>query len=240
MKITTEMTHAAYIASKNVYHGVLSKNEAIDLLESEHGMNRVSAYDYIINFKKMLDGEKFTRTNNAETTRHFFTQILSDYGENKLANAIHATKEHVEYYESLRNGKLLGIRKIILEFEKTLNSQPTSIFPDEILHPEALYEGIRKKIIVNSYERNNIARSQCIDHYKAVCVVCNFNFEEIYGDIGKGFIHVHHLVQLSDIKKGYEVDPIKDLRPVCPNCHAMLHKKDPPYTINELKSKINT
>jgi 5-methylcytosine-specific restriction enzyme A len=60
------------------------------------------------------------------------------------------------------------------------------------------------------------------------------------GDIGKGFIHVHHLTQLSDIGQGYEVDPVKDLRPVCPNCHAMLHKKNPPYTIDEIKLNIHT
>ena len=72
-----------------------------------------------------------------------------------------------------------------------------------------------------------IARKKCIEHYGAKCAVsnCGFDFEKLYGDIGKGFIHVHHLTQLSDIGQGYEVDPIKDLRPVCPNCHAMLHQK---------------
>lgn len=94
--------------------------------------------------------------------------------------------------------------------------------------------------MVNSYERNPIARKKCIEHYGAKCAVpnCSFDFEELYGGIGKGFIHVHHLTQLSDIGQGYEVDPVKDLRPVCPNCHAMLHQKNPPYTINELNLKI--
>ncbi len=65
------------------------------------------------------------------------------------------------------------------------------------------------------------------------------HFEEEYGNIGKCFIHVHHLTQLADIRQGYEVNPIKDLRPVCPNCHAMLHKKNPPYTIEQLKLKTH-
>ena len=55
---------------------------------------------------------------------------------------------------------------------------------------------------------------------------------KVYGDIGKGFIHVHHLTPLWDIRQGYEVNPVKDLRPVCPNCHAMLHRGTP-YTIEE-------
>ena len=53
--------------------------------------------------------------------------------------------------------------------------------------------------------------------------------------LGEGFIHVHHIVPLSGLGKSYVVDPINDLRPVCPNCHAMLHKRVPPYTIDELR-----
>jgi 5-methylcytosine-specific restriction protein A len=68
--------------------------------------------------------------------------------------------------------------------------------------------------------------------------VCGFNFEEAFGSIGKGFIHVHHIKPLSKIKKGYIVDPIKDLIPMCPNCHSMIHKGDPPYTVEKLKTII--
>ena len=64
-------------------------------------MNQGSASDYIVNFKKMMDGEKYTRTNNAETTDYFLTKIFSDYGVSKLSNAIKAANEHVDYYESL-------------------------------------------------------------------------------------------------------------------------------------------
>ena len=60
----------------------------------------------------------------------------------------------------------------------------------------------------------------------------------VYGKIGEGFIHVHHLLELSVIKKEYKVDPINDLRPVCPNCHAMLHRKKPAYSIEELRNVI--
>lgn len=56
---------------------------------------------------------------------------------------------------------------------------------------------------------------------------------------GKDFIHVHHLIPLSEINQEYEVDPIKDLRPLCPNCHAMIHRKHPPFTIEEIKNLIN-
>ena len=239
MKITTEMTQAAYQAAKDVYHDRISRNDALDSLEINHGMNKGSASDYVVNFKKMMNGDKYTRTNNAETTDYFFTQILSDYGFVKLGNAIKAANEHVDYYEGLGRGNLNRIRTIISRHEKIMRSQSASDYPDELSKPETLFEGIKKTVIVNSYERNPIARAKCIEYYGAQCVVCNFNFEKEYGDIGKGFIHVHHLTQLSDIRQGYVVNPIEDLRPVCPNCHAMLHKKQPPLTIDELKSKTH-
>ena len=69
-------------------------------------------------------------------------------------------------------------------------------------------------------------------------MVCNFDFEKIYGKIGQNFIHVHHLTKVADIGNKYEVNPIKDLIPVCPNCHSMLHKQEPPFTIDELKSLL--
>lgn len=235
MKITTEMTQAAYSISVDVYHGKISKQQAINDLKTKIGMNVGSASDYIVNFKKMMDGEKYTRTNNAEATNYFFTHILNDYGIAKLGNAIKAAKEHVEYYEDLGNGNLNGIRAIISQHEKIFLAKSVIVYPDELDKPEMLFEGMKKTVLVNSYERNQIARMKCIEHYGVQCVVCGFDFEKVYGDIGKGFIHVHHLTQLSDIGQGYEVNPVKDLRPVCPNCHAMLHKKNPPYAIDELK-----
>jgi 5-methylcytosine-specific restriction protein A len=60
----------------------------------------------------------------------------------------------------------------------------------------------------------------------------------MYGEIGKGFIHVHHLKPVSEINGEYEVDPIEHLVPVCPNCHAMLHSQHPPLTIEELKKQL--
>tara|TARA_R110002050_G_scaffold54303_4_gene122942 strand:- start:29513 stop:29710 length:198 start_codon:yes stop_codon:yes gene_type:complete len=60
----------------------------------------------------------------------------------------------------------------------------------------------------------------------------------MYGEIGKGFIHVHHLTPISEIGKKYQIDPINDLRPVCPNCHSMLHRRNPPISVNELKEII--
>ena len=110
---------------------------------------------------------------------------------------------------------------------------------DEIATPERYFEGALRHIAVNAYERDPRARKACIEHYGCNCSVCGFSFRERFGRIGDGFIHVHHLKPLADIGRDYEVDPIADLFPVCPNCHAMLHRRVPPYTPMELIENIN-
>ena len=130
------------------------------------------------------------------------------------------------------------------EYEYKVN-QETDIYnfvlPEEIdlKQNTKLKEGAKQNITINTYERNPKAREECINHYGCKCFICNFNFEEIYGEIGKDFIHVHHITPLSDIGEEYEVNPIDDLRPVCPNCHAMLHKRNPAYSIEEVQNFIS-
>ena len=111
--------------------------------------------------------------------------------------------------------------------------------PEEIEENQVLNEGAIKRIIVNSYERNPNARKICLQNYGFKCAVCEIEFEKKYGEIGRRYIHVHHLVPLSKVGKEYTLNPITDLRPICPNCHAMIHKKNPPFTIDELKQIIN-
>ncbi len=109
-------------------------------------------------------------------------------------------------------------------------------YPEEINYPALIPEGSLKTIFVNKYERSDKARKLCIKHHGAICAVCHLNFEARYGQHGAGFIHVHHVIPLRDIGKEYQVDPINDLIPVCPNCHAMLHRqRDRTLTISELK-----
>jgi 5-methylcytosine-specific restriction protein A len=103
---------------------------------------------------------------------------------------------------------------------------------------EKLYEGALMTVKANKYERNQKARRECVAKKGYRCLVCGKDFEEQYGNIGKGFIHVHHLTPISSIGKEYQLNVDTDLAPVCPNCHYMLHRKDPPYTIKELQGML--
>jgi 5-methylcytosine-specific restriction protein A len=111
---------------------------------------------------------------------------------------------------------------------------PLSIYPDEVDVDGTFDEGVRRTITVNAYERDPQARAACIRRYGTQCYVCSFDFEKMYGSLGEGFIHVHHLLPLAQGGR-VTTDPVVDLRPVCPNCHAMLHRMEPPLPVAQLR-----
>lgn len=103
--------------------------------------------------------------------------------------------------------------------------------------PEEIYmEGAQKVILANRYERNPKARARCIAIHGSACEVCGFDFGIVFGEEFSGKIEVHHIKPISEIGEEYIVDPKKDLVPVCPNCHMMLHSKtDGVFSIDELR-----
>ncbi|MFX1670845.1 HNH endonuclease [Paraburkholderia sp. A2WS-5] len=119
------------------------------------------------------------------------------------------------------------------------HGQAPAMTPDEILTPALYFEGASRTVNVNAYERDPRARKACIDHYGTKCSVCGFDFAVVYGPLGRGYIHVHHVVPLSSIGERYAIDPIRDLRPVCPNCHAMLHRGSEVLPIDDLREMVN-
>lgn len=135
-----------------------------------------------------------------------------------------------------------GLKKAVLDFfNKAFNSIEEKLVNTLVLidtqdSKNNLHEGSLITVELTKYERNQEARTLCIKHYGAKCAVCGFDFGKVYGDDFKGMIEVHHTKPLHTIKKDYVVDPINDLVPVCPNCHAAIHlKKDGFYNIEEMK-----
>ena len=86
------------------------------------------------------------------------------------------------------------------------------------------------------YERKIENRLICLNTKGYNCYVCGFNFNKKFGELGKEFIHVHHVLPASKINSDF--NPLEDLIPVCPNCHSMLHKEDPPIDPDLLRSII--
>jgi len=112
--------------------------------------------------------------------------------------------------------------------------------PEETGEPESYQEGSTVTVKANRYERSEAARKACLEHYGAQCQVCGLRFEERYGEIGVdgAGIEVHHVMPLSETDGDVAVHPTEDLKPVCPNCHAMLHQESPPLCIEELRRRL--
>lgn len=106
--------------------------------------------------------------------------------------------------------------------------------PDEL--PDN--EGERRLVVSARYERNPVNRALCLLHKGYVCSVCGFDFGRVYGEIGKNYIEVHHVMPVSLMGPDYHFDVDRDMVPVCSNCHSMLHRRNPPYTVGELQAVI--
>jgi len=106
------------------------------------------------------------------------------------------------------------------------------------LSPDIISEGAPVILRLSGYERDERLRRSCIKAHGTRCSVCRMDFGERYGPLGHGFIHVHHLRPLADVGEEHDVDPINDMRPVCPNCHSMLHRRAPVLEIDELKALL--
>ncbi len=99
-------------------------------------------------------------------------------------------------------------------------------------------EGRENKVVARRRERSRQARDACLKHWGHNCCVCEQNFEEMYGPAGLKVIEVHHLNPLSGSKDERIVDPVNDLRPVCANCHSVIHSESPSLTIKKVRTRL--
>jgi len=100
-------------------------------------------------------------------------------------------------------------------------------------------EGAVMQVRTNRYERDPRNRGLSIAAHGVRCAVCELSFESLYGELGRGYIHVHHVVPVSQVGPDYRVNPVRDLIPVCPNCHSMLHRESPPMTVEGLRMRLD-
>lgn len=148
------------------------------------------------------------------------------------------------------DGRLMQLDDYRVRFkkEKPLKSHfdsgdaqlPSSVKSQKLIssRDDDFYEGSIQRISVEVRERNSAARNACIAHHKCNCAICGFNFGTIFGAAAKGFIHVHHIKPLSKSMAEGPVDPEKDLIPLCPNCHSVVHLRKEPYSVEDVREMI--
>ena len=155
-------------------------------------------------------------------------------------------KQYRSVFEVSGIADLAKAKRLILKSDGAIRQSTIRTFaprpaylPVEELGPEAKYaEGSASQIVVNAYERNRRARAACLRHYGASCAACGFIFETKYGEAAAGYIQVHHVTPIAQAGQEYRLDPIRDLRPVCANCHAVIYRREPPFSIEELRQMV--
>ncbi len=219
-----------------VFHGETRLKDAVQAL-IRIGMKGSTADEIIRITGNLLEGKTYKRGLSSPATDAALEKILGLYGREALRKAVRALEGQVAYQQEL-GAPMIALSEVLAKYRRVLAATSGDvIYPDEVRRSKTFREGSTKTVTVNVYERSSEARAICIAHFGALCQVCGIKFEDTYGAIGAGFIHVHHLKDLASIGEEYVVDPLVDLRPVCPNCHSMLHMRKPTaYSIEELRA----
>lgn len=161
-----------------------------------------------------------------------------DGGSHTLKFHIEAMSPESSIEYGLLNEKEASLVELAISVIVTLLPKPSSTYsnPEEVV---GFPEGATTQVLVNKYERDPRNRAEAISIHGYSCLACGFDFKQKYGDLGSEFIVVHHVVPVSKIGADYVINPANDLVTLCANCHAMIHRQDPPLTTDELRAIVS-
>lgn len=159
-----------------------------------------------------------------------------------------------DYYEVIPINRMgnywrYGVREMSKATFDALMIDGAPLFEDvqknqEIDHSNDFESGVEGQPhlrYVTAYERNPKNRRQAIAIHGTTCKACDLNLGERYGVYAEGLIHIHHVEPVSTFETPRKIDPEKDLVPVCPNCHAVIHrKKTSTLSIAELRVMLGS
>jgi predicted HNH restriction endonuclease len=142
-------------------------------------------------------------------------------------------------YDHMSSNGMLTDDIVVTQAANAASNQVEFISDDE----ESFFpEGKANYLLHRKLERDNhivqlAKQKRLIESGRLVCEICEFDFSEVYGEIGKGFIEAHHTKPVSEICETC-LTKINDLVLVCPNCHRMLHRRRPWLCHGELKNLL--
>jgi 5-methylcytosine-specific restriction protein A len=132
-------------------------------------------------------------------------------------------------------------RKFLVELGRGWYAVDTPLPPANSFQPligTVFEEGEQSMLLSKHVERSPAAKKRCLDVHGYQCFVCEKSMSDRYGTIGEGVIDVHHLQELAQRDGKHIVDPEKDLVPVCPNCHRMIHTKRPALSLQAVRNML--
>lgn len=179
-------------------------------------------------FATVIEFKEFQRPVIAKVDGEYYEEIPENKVNNYWRDGVRRSSEEV----------YSRIVSQLAEGELTERSYVEQSGDDESVNDEyeSFEEGSKSKVYTTKYERDPRLRRQAIAIHGTICKACAFDFEERYGELGKGFIHIHHIEPLFKGEEPRKVNPKTDLVPLCPNCHAMVHRqRSKTLSIEELK-----
>jgi predicted HNH restriction endonuclease len=182
----------------------------------------------------------------ADLNNHLISQIDSLYNIQDVKELKHLFDKlysipQIQKEEVIQRKRKTNAFRRYIEFRETIQELGlTQNQPDLQEVEQSRTEGGKKVVISLRSERDGRLRSQALMLHGTTCFGCEFNFKKVYGDLGEGFIEIHHLQLLSGNLAQVITDPRTDLIPLCSNCHRMVHrKKGYVLSLAELKAVIN-
>ncbi|WP_024873598.1 HNH endonuclease [Tolumonas lignilytica] len=180
--------------------------------------------DYFATINKFIKFKSPVLNKKNET---YYELIPESQKTNYWRNGVRPITESV-YFSILEDSDLDNVFEPVAPYE--VNKQT-----DQLEQFESYQEGSKTLKYVAIYERNPKLRRQAIAIHGTTCVACGFSFKEHYGEYAENFIHIHHEKPISDFDGKHDVNPETDLKPLCANCHAVVHlKKSSTLSIQEL------
>jgi len=204
--------------------------------------SRQAVLDAIREFDSIGRNRFLVKYGFGQAQNYFLVYEGNQYDSKAIVGAAHG----FQFGDPLGAGDFSGGKGTVLPKLRSLGfsvvahkiDDASSTLPEEVSGD--FWEGAKLSITVNKYERNAAARLACIAYHGTSCSVCRFDFGSAYGADFAGFIHVHHITPMAEIGKQYKIDPIKDLVPVCANCHAIIHYGGVARNIAEVREILQT
>ena len=152
----------------------------------------------------------------------------------------HQITDEQAYFYTVNGHCGRGLLDLILEKYSAIDMEmPLDAFAEaeEICNTE----GARRYVYASRIERNHRNRVEAIRLHGYKCQACGFDFADIYGELGKNYIEVHHINPLADQDGEHIVNPATDLVCLCANCHRMVHRnQNQVLSIGDLRSILKS
>lgn len=232
--------YIVYLFSTDMKRVYLSQGQGVTDIKREFGQRGLK--------NELLRRSSLIKSRVPEFKNKFKDNFINLNGNTILAkNYEPAVSYFMEYnIENLPENTILEENLLsIIELYSLLISRGGTDNSETVLTFDNIDKNIQEDIIETKkyirhrrIERNSEAAKKAKQILGTRCQGCELSFDNIYGDIGSGFIEAHHKIPLSSLKEGMQtkLNPEQDFAVLCSNCHRMVHKTKPILTIEELRN----